>query len=369
MQIEYRPVQNHGVTYDVGILGGGIIGWACADALSRLSPSLRVAVFEKRASFGLGATNLAAGGVRAQFGTEINIELSKFSIDAFLKMPSDIAFRQYGYLFLASNEKSAAYLELVGELQRQCGVKVETLSKQLIEKFAPYLNASDLITGNYSSQDGYLDPYAVCAFFEKSARRRGVTALYNFTGALPECKTLILATGQWSKEVGREIGIEIPIVAEKHQLAIASPASQLPIRLPMVVDLISSFHFRREGDGILIGFNDYESKGDTFDYGFLERLAEPGINRLPILSELGFDTKKCWAGFYAETPDHHAIIDRIGNVIICTGFGGHGVMHSPAAGLAAAELALLGRSKTFDLRALRLSRFNEGNLTQEQMVI
>jgi glycine/D-amino acid oxidase-like deaminating enzyme len=53
----------------------------------------------------------------------------------------------------------------------------------------------------------------------------------------------------------------------------------------------------------------------------------------------------------------------------CAGFGGHGVMHAPAAGRAVAELLTLGRCTSFDLRPLRPSRFAEGDLVIETAVL
>ena len=55
-------------------------------------------------------------------------------------------------------------------------------------------------------------------------------------------------------------------------------------------------------------------------------------------------------------------------MIHCAGFGGHGVMHAPAAGRAVAELVTLGRCTTFDLDPLRPGRFAEGDLIVEGAV-
>ena len=105
-----------------------------------------------------------------------------------------------------------------------------------------------------------------------------------------------------------------------------------------------------------------------FEFGFLQAIAERGMHRLPLLGEVGFDTKRCWAGYYAETPDHHAIIGEANGVFVCTGFGGHGIMHSPAAGEAIAQMIEVGRSDV-DVTALRPGRFAEGDLIVEEMVI
>ena len=90
------------------------------------------------------------------------------------------------------------------------------------------------------------------------------------------------------------------------------------------------------------------------------------------LLELPIDPSHCWAGLYPETPDHHAIVGedpRIPGLFHCVGFGGHGLMHAPAAGRAIAELITTGASETFDLRPLRASRFDDGDLVVESAVL
>jgi sarcosine oxidase subunit beta len=56
-------------------------------------------------------------------------------------------------------------------------------------------------------------------------------------------------------------------------------------------------------------------------------------------------------------------------VVVATGFGGHGVMHSPAAGMAVSEIVLEGSCTSFDINGLRPSRFAENDLIVEPMVI
>ncbi|HEV2921190.1 MAG TPA: FAD-dependent oxidoreductase, partial [Actinomycetota bacterium] len=84
------------------------------------------------------------------------------------------------------------------------------------------------------------------------------------------------------------------------------------------------------------------------------------------------DPRQCWAGLYPETPDHHAVIGpdpRVPALVHCAGFGGHGVMHAPAAGRAVAELVATGACATFDLHPLRPARFAEGDLVVETAVL
>ncbi len=362
---------------DVAIVGGGVIGWSVAYHLSKLAPSLSVVVFDKKPSFAMGSTGKAAGGVRAQFGTPVNVDLSLHSIRFFEEHADEVGFRQYGYLFVTAQKGGAEYLERIARMQHERGVPVEKLSKDDIARRADYIVTDDLLLGSLSPTDGYLDPHVVCDLFQKTARASGVEAIYSCEPSdVPDAETTVLATGHWSNQVGKHFGIDLPITPEKHQLAMTDAVPELPEKLPMVVDLDTSFHFRREGKGLLVGYNysktevaEDPDREPAFDYGFLEELAPIALKRLPVLENQGFDTKSSWAGYYAETPDHHAIIGRVGNVVVCTGFGGHGVMHSPAAGFAAGEIIVRGESRALDINALRPSRFAEGDLVSEEMVI
>jgi sarcosine oxidase subunit beta len=139
----------------------------------------------------------------------------------------------------------------------------------------------------------------------------------------------------------------------------------------MCIDFETKLVIRTEGPAFLISYsdpNDKPSFDTTFDSHFLEQVADRAANRFPFLETLEIDERKCWAGLYPETPDHTAIIGPspgFPRFIQCVGFGGHGIMHSPAAGQAVCELIATGRCETFDLRPFRLSRFQERDLTVE----
>jgi sarcosine oxidase subunit beta len=373
---------------DVLIVGAGVIGWSVAAHLLRMEPRLSVIVADKATVSGSGSTGRAAGGVRAQFGTPINIAFSLFSIREFEKVAEQVAFKQVGYLFVTATEAGLHAMETLVPIQQSCGVPVRSLTPAEARELAPLLNTSDVVGGTFSATDGYLDPHLVCSLFEKEARQAGARFLpkaevVGFDGqvattAVKEiaCNAAVLATGHWSGELASRLGLEIPVFPERHHLALTGEVSELPARLPMVVDMDTTFHFRPEGRGLLVGYTDHLPQPSPtldqpppFDARFLEELADVALHRLPVLADVGFDTRRSWAGWYAETPDKHAIIGKSGHWVVATGFGGHGVMHSPAAGQAAAELVLNGECKTFDLHPLRPSRFAEGDLTVEEVVI
>ena len=146
--------------------------------------------------------------------------------------------------------------------------------------------------------------------------------------------------------------------------------------LPMCVDLDTGVLVRREGPtGYVIAYSDPDDPpgwDTTVDPSFLPAVAARIGNRFPHLEGKRIHPKHCWAGLYPETPDGHAIVGEAPSVprfVQCVGFGGHGLMHSPAAGRAVAELITTGRCDTFDLHPLRPGRFEEGDLVVETAIL
>src|SRR5437588_8939568 len=119
------------------------------------------------------------GGVRAQFSTPVNIQMSKYSIDFFSKFdevvgrPAD--YREHGYLFCATNENHLAYLKANKERQNALGVtNVEWVTPEDIVKMVPQLRADDILGGTFCPTDGFVDPHSMMMGFMLSAREKGV---------------------------------------------------------------------------------------------------------------------------------------------------------------------------------------------------
>jgi sarcosine oxidase subunit beta len=367
------------------VVGAGVVGCSVAAHLLQRAPRLKVAVLDRFRSAGMGSTSRAAGGVRAQFGTQINVALSLASIRELETIADTVEFRQHGYLFATATERGREYLDLVEPIQRKLGVPVERLNRAEVAEKVPFMETEDLVAASFSATDGYLDPYSVCSHYEKFSRRAGATFVLGRAvtrvdesgvelqdGERVTANSVVCAAGHWSAAL-----LDLPVVRERHHLVLSGPIDGVPQDLGMVVDLDSGFHFRPEGRGLLAGFSDPSSleseagadESPPFDPSFIEHIAEVALPRLPALGDAGFDLRRSWAGWYAVTPDHHAIIGRVRDVVVATGFGGHGVMHAPAAGQAVADLVIDGGCSRFDLEPLRPERFAEGALTVEPMVI
>jgi sarcosine oxidase subunit beta len=170
-------------------------------------------------------------------------------------------------------------------------------------------------------------------------------------------------------------GAELPVLPLRRQLVPTEPFDKLPARFPMVIDMSTGFHFRREGLGILLAWNDPEEttgfKTD-FDPSFIEKILTHAAARVPCLADAQVNAGRAWAGLYEMTPDHHAIIGEaphVDGLYFANGFSGHGVMHSPATGRLVSELIVDGKASLMDIKPLGIERFAEGRLFDEAAIL
>jgi sarcosine oxidase subunit beta len=392
---------------DVVIIGSGIVGSSVAYHLAEKGCT-RVLVIEREAHQGKGSTGKSMGGVRAQFATSVNIRMSLYSIDFFSRFdevvghPAD--YRAHGYLFCATSERHLEYLKTNRERQLALGLKnVELVSREDIAQFVPQLRVDDVVGGTFCPTDGFVDPHSVMMGFMLKARERGVrlwldtevtgidvqpslegrvtfASTARVTGVLTSrgfvsTRVVVNAAGPWAAAVARMAGADLPVEPLRRQLVPTEPFDKLPKRFPMVIDMSTGFHFRREGKGILLAWNDPEETPgfkEDFDPTFVEKILTHAASRVPCLADAEVNPRRAWAGLYEITPDHHAIIGPAPNVeglYFVNGFSGHGVMHSPASGRITADLILDGHSDLIEASQLSVKRFGEGRLLEETAVL
>lgn len=380
---------------EILIIGGGVVGASVAYHLGRRGVGDGVVILEREARQGLGSTGKATGGVRAQFETEINIRLSKYSIDFFRDELRNCGYEKRGYLFFTCRPDTVTYLKRNIESQRRNGVTdVDFLSTDDVRNIIPDMRCDDIVAGTFGHSDGFIDPLAVMGRFTEGATARGVrvetgvdvreirTRAGKVIGVetgdgLVESDYVVLCAGAWSAPLAATAGVDLPVAPMRRQIVWARSNDRLPERLPMVIDLDTGFHFRPAKDSeteVLFAYPDPDelpSECCDFDPAFLEKVYERATYRAPFLAETTPLMDKCRAGLYENTPDHHAILGKceIQGLYLACGFSGHGVMHSPATGRALSEIILDDESKFLDVSCLGIERFRTGELLHETAFI
>jgi sarcosine oxidase subunit beta len=303
------------------------------------------------------------GGVRQQFSTEAEVRLAQASIRFFEELGAPF-FEQVGYLFLATTEGGLADLKQRAELQRSLGVHVEDA------ELPAGVRSIDVLGAVACWEDGVADPPAVARELVRRAAERGVEVREQTDAAELGADIVVIAAGPHSGELGRKLGVELPIRPLCRQLLATTPIPQLQPDLPMTVESETGFHFRKRGERLLVAMADPEPRWG-FDEVVDESLFDDRLARLRhrFASAADAAIDDAWAGLYDMTPDAHPILGRVADgVYAACGFSGHGFMQSPAVGRAVAE-EVLGLTPTFDLSPYRVDRFDAGALFPEQLIL
>ncbi|KPI27839.1 NAD(P)/FAD-dependent oxidoreductase [Streptomyces sp. NPDC048253] len=363
----------------VVVIGGGVMGTSIAYHLA--AAGVRDVLLVERDELAAGSTSKAAGGVRAQFSDELNIQLGARSLESFGRFEEetgyDIGLHRVGYLFLLSTPEEVASFEAGVRLQNALGVPSRMIDPAEARRLSPLIRTDGLLAAAFSPDDGHCTPEAVVHGYAAAARRYGarilrhtavtgierqgatITAVQTTLGRVTT-DTVVCAAGAWSRAVGAMAGVELPVQPLRRQIAVTEPVPGLPPDLPMTIDFTSSLYFHGEGPGLLVGMSDPDERPgfatDTHDR-WIPRLAAAMERRAPALLDLR--RTGGWAGLYEVTPDHNALIGEASSVsrfLYATGFSGHGFLQGPAVGEVVRDLCL-GRVPFVDVTPLSADRF------------
>ena len=368
-------------TTDVASIGGGIIGASIAYHLAARGVK-NIVVFEREEALGMGSTAKCAGGVRLQFSTTVNVEMSRLSIAAFERFEDEmgeiIDFERNGYLFVLTKERDLEMFRGNAAKQRELGVPVEVLTPEEARDIVPVLHIDDLVGATFCGADGIANPHAIVQGYAKNARKLGVeimrssevTSMEVARGRVRALKTqserwemdwVVNAAGPWARGVGAMAGVEVPVDPVKRQYFITKPMDWVPDRFPLLIDWGSGVYMHKVSGGLLIGESDRNeppSFNQQVDWEFLAKVTEHAIARIPRVEEA--EIQSTAAGLYEVSPDHNAIlgpVPELENFVCANGFSGHGMQHAPAVGLVTSELIVDGAASSIDIAPYAIERF------------
>ncbi|MQA01776.1 MAG: FAD-dependent oxidoreductase [Streptosporangiales bacterium] len=374
----------------IAVVGGGIVGTAIAYQLAVRGH--RDVLVVERGAIGEGSTAYATGGIRQQFSSRVNIELSRRAVAFYERFADEVGypldFRQHGYLFLLDSDAARQQLAAGVRLQHELGVPVQELSPAQVHDLFPQVRTDDLVAGVYCPTDGSASPADAVQGLWRAGRALGVTYRRHLEvgelvrspqgevrgvmagGELIEATTVVVATGPSAAETGQRFGVELPVSPHRRQAFALAPVDWLSPSLPMTVDLATGAYVHPEASGGVIGGTDRDVPSGTdtsVDWDRLDRLVAALGHRIPALADAS--VARGWAGLREMSPDDHALvgpIDDIPGLWVAVGFSGHGFMHAPAIGDSVAAWLLDG-TPTVDLTPLDPMRFRTGQPVGESV--
>ena len=383
-------------TADVVIIGGGVMGCsiACNLALTAGQHGLRRIVLLERDTLGSGSTGRSSAAIRMHYSTAVNAEMAWRSLQIYRNFADIIGgecgYTRTGYLVFAGADDVASFRNNVA-MQQSVGIITDIIRADDAAELAPGFTVDDAAGIAYEPYSGHADASGTAYAYATRARAEGVDirlqspvsaietsgdgsrveAVRTASGQRIATRVAVAATGPWTARLLAAHGIDVPLVATRHEvLHFRRPLDKVPHH-PGGADISNRIYFRPEGQDLtLVGngnhsdvVDDPEIYAQRASPAFIEDVWQRIARRIPAMADAELATG--YAGLYTNTPDSHPIMDRVDGVdglYLCSGFSGHGFKLSPMVGVLMAEFIAHGSATTMDISPLRLSRFAEGNL-------
>ena len=378
----------------VVVIGGGVAGCSVAYHLAKFG--WKDTILLERDQLTSGTTWHAAGLV-GQLGASATItKLRKYSLNLYKELEKktglSTGLKQNGAITVASSKERMEELLRQATAAQLFDVNVEVLDKQKTKELYPVINDDDVIGGVYMPEDGQADPVGVTNVLAKAAKMEGVQIFEKTPvnkilvknkkiigvetkfGKI-DCEYVVLATGMWSRQIGEDIGVSVPLYPNEHFYIITEPMKDLPKNLPVLRDYNACLYLKEDAGKMLVGIFEpnakpaFKEKGrvpedfsfgefpDDFDH--FEPYLEKSFHRLPMLENAGI--RKFFSGPESFTPDTQYLLGEtaeVTNLYTCCGFNSIGIASSGGAGRVTAEWMINGYMNE-DLFSLDIKRFEK----------
>jgi glycine/D-amino acid oxidase-like deaminating enzyme len=352
-------------TYDVVVVGAGIVGAACAYFL--MKEGLRVAVLD-RGIVGGGATGAAMGHLVAMNDSPAQLALTKLSLELWRELkdqlPASAEYRQPGTLWIASDDEEMAEVRRKYELYRSAGLACEILDSAALGEAEPKLRRP-LAGALRVLGDGVIYPSAAAQFLLRGVAERGalftdcnVVSIDGSTVLLGDrtrvsAGHIVNAAGCAAPELTPGIAIRKRkghlILTDRHPGFLRHQVVELGyLKSAHSVSADSvAFNLQPRATGqILIGSSrQYENEDPAVDDGIVRRIMERACEYMPEVATLS--TLRIWTGFRAATPDKLPLIGPSPanpKVLLATGHEGLGITTSTGTGRLIADMILQQKS-------------------------
>ncbi len=378
----------------VVIIGGGIAGTSCAYHLANFG--WKDVVVLERDQLTSGTTWHAAGLIGQLGATSTITKLRKYSLDLYKELEKttglSTGLKQNGAITVASSKERMQELLRQATTAQLSNVEVEVLNKDRIKELYPVVKNEDLVGGVYMPKDGQADPVGVTNVLAKAAKMLGVKifekspvkkilvknkricGVETSYGKI-ECEYVVLASGMWSRQIGEDIGVSVPLYPNEHFYIITEPMKDLSKDLPVLRDYNACLYLKEDAGKMLVGifepnakpaFKDSGRVPDDFSFGefpddfdHFEPYLEKSFHRLPMLENAGI--RKFFSGPESFTPDTQYLLGEtpeVKNLYTCCGFNSIGIASSGGAGRVTAEWMINGHINE-DLFSLDIKRFQK----------
>ncbi len=372
------------------IIGGGIVGCSTAYHLAREGWTDTVLLESGKLSSG---STWHAAGLVGQLRTNANItQLLGNSVALYDRLEAETGqatgWKMNGGLRLACNAARWTEVKRQATTARSFGLEMELLTPKEAQELWPIMEVGDVVGAAFLPTDGQANPSDITQALARGARSAGVRIFEDTRVAAIEtrdgrvsavvtgagriaCEVVVNCAGQWAHEVGRMVGVPVPLVSVQHQYLVTEPIDGVPRDLPTLRDPDRLTYYKEEVGGLVMGGYEpnpipWAETGVPEDFHFslldedwdhFEPMMELALGRVPALQTAGI--KQLVNGPESFTPDGNFILGEApgcGGFYVGAGFNAFGIASAGGAGKALAEW-IVGGAAPYDLWPVDIRRF------------
>ncbi|MBD9557243.1 FAD-dependent oxidoreductase [Ensifer sp. ENS03] len=382
----------------VVVIGGGVVGCSVLYHLTKFGWT--DAVLLERSELTSGSTWHAAGGMHTINGDPNVAKLQKYTVELYKEIEAysgqDVGLHMTSGMMLAATKERFDWMKSILAKGRYMGLEAELLTPREAHDLMPLLDPDQFVGAVFDPVEGHLDPYGTTHAYAKSAKKNGAeiylhAKVEDLVQRQDGCWRVITnqgeivaehvvnAAGLWAREVGRMVGLELPVLAMEHMYLITEDMPEViefnqtrGKELMHCVDFDGEIYLRQERNGMLMGTYEkacrpWSPVTTPWDFGHellaedIDRISpelEVGFRHFPAFNKAGI--KKIINGPFTFSPDGNPLVGPVRGLrnfwsacAVMAGFSqGGGV------GLALANWMIHG-DPGFDVFAMDVSRYGD----------
>jgi dimethylglycine dehydrogenase len=328
----------------VVVIGGGVVG---ASVLYHLTKAgWQDVLLIERGELTCGSTWHAAGGMHTINGDPNVAKLQQYTINLYKEIEEvsgqSCGLHITGGIMLAGTRERLDWLKMAKARGRYLGMDLEIISVEEAGKLFPLMNKEHFVGALYDPIEGHVDPYGVTHAYAKAAQKGGAEVVRHtrVTDLKPRADGswdvitdhgnvhadhVVNAGGLWAREVGRMVGLELPVLAMEHQYLITEDLPELKGQKEALhcIDFEGEIYTRQERGGMLLGT--YERAGVPWSpretpWDFTQSLLQEDLERIAPSLEVGFEhfpaigragIRKVVNGPFTFAPDGNPLVGPI----------------------------------------------------------
>ncbi len=327
------------------VIGGGVVGVSILYHLAKIG--WKDLLLVEKNELTSGSTWHAAGGVTT-LNSDANVSrLQKYTFDLYRELEAvtgeSCGIHHNGGIYLAATDGQVDFLKLVHSRARYLGMATELITPQEAQRMNVLIDPTCFKAGLWREDGGYVDPWLVTQAYAAAARKLGaeiqrftkVVALNQRSDGTWDVVTdkgsihaehVVNAGGLWAREVGKLVGLTIPLLAFEHHYIVTDPVPELAGLEKEIIntaDFTGEIYLRQEGQGALLGTYEQASRpwaveGTPDDFhsqllpNDLERISpelERGFRHFPALANVGI--RKVVNGPFTFAPDGNPLVGPV----------------------------------------------------------